>query len=100
MKFERPSAEDETERHDSLYGEANHATGSARDERAFYGEPHHEVESQRDEQTLYGEPQHETGENLELPDIELLFARMRAESLSGPTVLTARDSSTVQTTEQ
>ena len=100
MKFERPSAEGEAGRDDSRYGEANHARKATGDERALYGEPCHETESRSHEQTLYGEPQHETGENPELPDIELLLARMRVESVSGPTVLAARNSTTAGTTEQ
>lgn len=100
MKSEGPSAESETERRDSLYGDAKHATGQTWDEQQLYGEPCHEVESNDHEQTLYGEPQHETRENPELPDIELLFARMQVESFARPTVLTARETSAVQTTEQ
>ena len=100
MKFERPSAEDETERHGPRYGDANHATESTRDERRLYGEPCHEVESNDDEQTLYGEPQHETREDAELPDVDLLFARMRIESFAGPTVVTSGETSAVQPTER
>ena len=101
MSFKRPSGEDETRGHDSLYGEPSHATESTRDERALYGEPRHEVESRRDdERVLYGEPQHETPEDPELPDVELLFARLRTESVPGPTVLTTREPSTARTTER
>jgi hypothetical protein len=100
MRHERLSAEDATDHRDSLYGESNHATGSTRDERELYGEPRHEIGSQDDEQTLYGEPQHETSETPDLPDLELLFARMRAESLAGATVLATRTSSTATPTER
>ena len=100
MKFERPTAEDEASRGGSRYGEANHESEATGDERTLYGEPCHEMGSRYDEQTLYGEPQHETSENPELPDVELLFARMRVESVAGPTVLATRDASAVQTTER
>jgi hypothetical protein len=91
MSFQRPSSDDGTKSVDSLYGESNHDTSKASDERVLYGEPCHETGSECDEQTLYGEPQHETrDEDRELPDLELLFARMRAESAVGPTVLPPR----------
>lgn len=66
--------------------------GKARDphdERKLYGEPRHEIGSTRSEKHLYGEPQHETREGSDLPDVELLFARLELESLPGPTVLPA-----------
>ncbi|MFC7081912.1 hypothetical protein [Halorussus caseinilyticus] len=102
MKYERPSTEDTTGSASSLYGESNHEAEGSRDERTLYGEPCHEVESDRNEQTLYGEPQHESqDERRELPDVDLLFARMRAESVTGPTVLPPRlESQTANTTER
>ncbi|WP_137284084.1 hypothetical protein [Halorussus salinisoli] len=91
MKYEQPSTEDTTGSASSLYGGSSRGTDETRDERTLYGEPCHEVESERDEQTLYGEPQHEIPEERrELPDIELLFARIRTESTAGPTVLPPR----------
>lgn len=102
MSFQRPSSDDGTESVDSLYGESSHDTRETSDERMLYGDPCHEAESKCDEQTLYGEPQHETrDENRELPDLELLFARMRADSAVGPTVLPPRsEPSTAETTER
>lgn len=105
MSFQRPSTNDGMESVDSLYEESNddiHEAESRCDERVLYGEPCHEAESKCDEQTLYGEPQHETrDEDRELPDLELLFARMRAESAAGPTVLPPRsDTPTAKTTER
>lgn len=84
---------------DSRHGDADRGT---RDEQCLYGEPCHEVRSGDDEQHLYGEPQHETREDeRELPDLELLFARMRAESGSRPASPTKRSSaSQAEPTEQ
>lgn len=84
---------------DSRHGDADRGT---RDEQCLYGEPCHEVQSNRDEQTLYGDPQHETREDSsDLPDLELLFARMRVESGTGPTAVTGRSAaSQAETTEQ
>ncbi|WP_135823588.1 hypothetical protein [Halorussus ruber] len=100
MSFQQPSSDDRA-RADSLYGESSHDTRGPSDERVLYGEPCHETETSYDEQTLYGEPQHETrDEQRELPDLDLLFARMRAESAAGPAVLPPRsESSTAETTE-
>ena len=102
MSFQRPSIDDGTESTHSLYGESSQGTREANDERTLYGDPCHEAESRHDEKTLYGKPQHETrDEDRELPDLELLFARMRAESVAGPTVLPPRSGpSTVETTER
>lgn len=102
MRYERPSTDDDAGSVDSLYGESSSETESAPDERTLYGEPCHETGSECDEKTLYGEPQHEIpDENRELPDLDLLFARMRAEAPSGPTVLPTRsDSSPATPTEQ
>jgi hypothetical protein len=101
MSFQRPSSDDGTKGVDSLYGESSHGGHETDDERTLYGEPCHETESRYDEQTLYGEPQHETREeDRELPDLELLFARMRAESAVGPTVLPPRSgTSSAETTK-
>jgi hypothetical protein len=100
MSFQQPSNDDRA-RADSLYGESSHDTREASDERVLYGEPCHETETKYDEQTLYGEPQHETrDEERELPDLDLLFARMRVECITGPAVLPPRtESSTAETTE-
>lgn len=69
------------------------------DERRLYGEPCHEDESGCDEKQLYGEPQHEIREeNEEIPDIELLFARLRAESTTDPVVLSSRSESKLEST--
>lgn len=84
-----------------MYGESDDRTRTPRDERALYGEPCHEDGPSCDEQTLYGEPQHETNEVRELPDLELLFARMRVETTAGPTVASLPgDPPTAETTEQ
>ncbi|WP_128476964.1 hypothetical protein [Halorussus pelagicus] len=101
MRYERPSTDDDAGSVDSL-SESSYGTADTLDERRFYGEPSHEVTTGCDEQTLYGEPQHETlGEDRELPDLELLFARIRAEGPAGPTVLPDRpDIPTATTTEQ
>jgi len=100
MSFQQPSSDDRA-RADSLYGESSHDTREASDERVLYGEPCHETATNYDEQTLYGEPQHEIrDEQRELPDLDLLFARMRAESAAGPAVLPPRaKSSAAETTE-
>ncbi|UPV75713.1 hypothetical protein M0R89_06515 [Halorussus limi] len=101
MRYERPSTDDDTGSVDSLYGESSYETADTPDERKLYGEPCHETGSEYDEQTLYGEPQHETrDEDRELPDLDLLFARMRAEAPEGPTVLSGRSDSSPATTEQ
>lgn len=102
MSFQRPSINDGTESVDSRYEKSNYDIRESNDERVLYGEPCHEAESKYDEQMLYGEPQHETrDEDQDLPDLELLFARMRAESVAGPTVLPPRSkTSTAETTER
>ena len=98
MRYERPSTERREERAESLYGDSGPESDGGHDERELYGEPRHEVERDRDEQTLYGEPQHETrDDDRELPDLELLFVRMRTEA-SGPTVLPDRSRSEPQAT--
>ncbi|WP_276299550.1 hypothetical protein [Halorussus lipolyticus] len=101
MSFQQPSSDDGRARVDSLYGESSNDTREASDERTLYGEPCHETGSEYDEQTLYGKPQHETRDDeRELPDLELLFARMRAESAAGPAVLPPRaESTSAETTE-
>lgn len=96
MRYEGPSIDDTTARHDARGGES--AENRTRDERKLYGDPCHEVATGRDEQTLYGEPQHETRQNDEDPD--LLFARLRTESLAGPGASTSRDSPTASATER
>lgn len=69
------------------------------DEKRLYGEPCHEVRSGRAEQRLYGEPQHETREgDSELPELELLFARMRADAGVDRTTLSSAPPA--ETTEQ
>jgi hypothetical protein len=101
MRYERPSTDDDTGSVDSLYGESSHEIADGSDERTLYGEPCHETGSNYDEQTLYGEPQHETRDgDRELPDLDLLFARLRAEAPAGPIVLPNRSDSPRVTTEQ
>ena len=101
MSFQRSSTDGGTKGVDSLYEESSHDGHEADDERTLYGEPCHETVSGCDEQALYGEPQHEThDEDRELPDLELLFAQMRAESGVDSTVLSPRsEASPVETTE-
>lgn len=84
MRYERPTSR----RGDSgsPYGESDPEVREASDEQRLYGEPCHEQAPDRNEQTLYGEPQHETREARELPDLELLFVRMQAQSATGPAV--------------
>lgn len=98
MRFQ--DASHERTEDDALFGDEREDR-EVHDERKLYGEPCHEVESDRDEQTLYGEPQHETPEeSRELPDLELLFVRLRAESPTGPTVYpTQSGNSQLETTE-
>ena len=99
MRFQDPSRERTDD--DALFGDEREDR-EVHDERKLYGEPCHEVESDRDEQTLYGEPQHETPEeSRELPDLELLFARLRAECTTGPIVSPGQSGNTqMETTEQ
>ncbi|PSQ50212.1 hypothetical protein BRD15_02150 [Halobacteriales archaeon SW_6_65_15] len=99
MRHQRPSNEYGKDGTDSRYDDAGR---SSHDEQCLYGEPCHEVQTGRDEQRLYGEPQHETREDSsELPDLELLFVRMRAESGVQPASLSDRSSvSRAETTEQ
>src|SRR6056297_2021448 len=90
MRYERPSTDDDAGSVDSP-SESSYETADTLDERRLYGEPCHEVTSEHDEQMLYGEPQHETpSEDRELPDLELLFARIRADGPARPTVLPDR----------
>lgn len=102
MRYQRPSRERGEKRTDSLGGDAERESREVEDERTLYGEPCHEVRPERDEQTLYGEPQHETSEeSRELPDLDLLLARLRAESTTGPTAYpTQSGNSQLKTTEQ
>ena len=99
MRFHSSSSEYGEDHADSHYGDAGR---DERTEQCLYGEPCHEMGSGRDEQTLYGEPQHETREESnELPDLELLFARMRVDSGTSPTTASGRSSaSRMETTEQ
>lgn len=99
MRHQQPSTEAGTGT-DSLYGESDDRTRALDDERALYGEPCHEDGAGCDEQTLYGEPQHETGTDAEeVPDLDLLFVRMRAEPITGPTAVFQQDDSPAATTE-
>jgi hypothetical protein len=102
MRFQDPSRKRGEERTGSLYGEPERENQRVHDEQRLYGEPCHEVRSDRDEQALYGEPQHETPEeSSDLPDLELLFARLRAEPATGPTVFADRSgTSQLKSTEQ
>lgn len=82
---------------DSQFHESERTARRTRDERELYGTACHEVDENCDERALYGEPQHET---CEIPNLELLFVRMRAESATGPTVTAFEDLPSITAADQ
>lgn len=85
---------------DSWYGESEHTTRRPHDERTLYGKPCHETDGGCNERALYGKPQHEPSEPPNLPDIELLFVRMRAEAMSDPVTFESATTLPIRLTEQ
>ncbi|WP_135827325.1 hypothetical protein [Halorussus halobius] len=78
------STDTATPRSDSPRTDSTDAIERPRDERELYGQPCHEVDPDCDERALYGDPQHEPADRSDVPDVELLFVRLRAASVTRP----------------
>ena len=99
MSHQRPATRADTGTVRSIDGDRDDGGRAATDEQQLYGTPCHEDGAGCDEQTLYGEPQHETDLD-ELPDVELLLARLESEAGPGSPVDPRGDRTSTATTER